>query len=60
MEVMRLENLRQLPFFGSEASAPMSGPIQTGLSDAPTIAGLLLLFQTYLITTRNAAAASAG
>jgi hypothetical protein len=59
-EVMRLENHQPLPFFSSEASAPMSGPIITELRDGATIAGLLLLFQTYLLTTRNAAAGAGG
>src|SRR5690606_13197918 len=56
-EVMRMENLQPLPFFSSEISAPMSGPVSTELSDAHLIAGMLLLFQSYLVTTRQAAAA---
>ncbi len=58
-EVMRLENFRPLPFFSSEVSATMEGVIHTQLSDIRTVAGLLLLFQTCLIVSRQAAAASA-
>ncbi len=53
-EVMSLENLRALPSFGNEATAPMEGPIRTTLTEERTVAGLLLLFQTYLTTSRNA------